>query len=57
MIDQIIGLIKKLFVKKGSGVGDSIGINGKYASVKDFYNENGLKRLEKQLKISFAKRY
>ena len=47
---------KIIYVKEGSGVGDSLGINGKYASVKDFYNENGSEKLEKQLKISFAKK-
>ena len=57
MIDQNYWFNQKIiYVKKGSGVGDSIGINGKYASVKDFYNENGSEKLEKQLKISFAKK-
>ena len=57
MIDQNYWFNQKIiYIKKGSGVGDSIGINGKYASVKDFYNENGSEKLEKQLKISFAKK-
>ena len=53
MIGQNIGLIKNYLYKKGSGVGD-FGINGNV--VRDFYNENGSEKLEKQLKISFAKK-
>ena len=32
---------KIIYVKKGTGVGDSLGIEGKYASVADFFNEDG----------------
>ena len=57
MIDQNYWFNQKIiYVKKGTGVGDSLGIVGKYASVKDFYNENGSEKLAKQLKISFAKK-
>ncbi|MAE14875.1 MAG: hypothetical protein CL821_04705 [Crocinitomicaceae bacterium] len=57
MIDQNYWFNQKMiYVKKGTGVGDSLGISGKYASVKDFYNENGSEKLEKQLQISFAKK-
>ena len=32
-----------IYVKKGTGVGDSLGIEGKYASVADFSMKMGLK--------------
>ena len=57
MLDKPYWLDQKIiYVKKGTGVGDSLGIEGKYASVKDFFNSNGTEKLEKQLKISFAKK-
>ena len=45
-----------IYVKKGTGVGDSLGIEGKYASVADFFNEDGSEKLGAQLQISFAKK-
>ena len=57
MIDKTYWLDQKLiYIKKGTGVSDSLGIEGKYASVKDFFNPNGSEKLEKQLQISFAKK-
>ena len=57
MIDQNYWVNQKMiYIKKGTGVGDSLGINGKYASVKDFFNDDGSEKLEKQLQISFAKK-
>ena len=57
MLDKPYWLEQKIiYIKKGTGVGDSLGIDGKYASVKDFFNNNGIEKLEKQLQISFAKK-
>jgi cytochrome c-type biogenesis protein CcsB len=57
MIDKTYWLDQKvIYIKKGTGVGDSLGISGKYASVKDFFNPSGGEKLEKQLQISFAKK-
>ena len=47
---------KIIYVKKGTGVGDSLEIDGKYASVADFFNEDGSEKLGTQLQISFAKK-
>ena len=47
---------KLIYVKAGTGIADSLGITGKYASIKDFVNENGEEKLLKQLKISFNKK-
>ena len=57
MIDQNYWVDQKMiYIKKGTGVGDSLSIKGKYASVKDFFNDDGSEKLEKQLQISFAKK-
>lgn len=47
---------KIIYVKKGTGVADSLGIQGKYASIKDFLDTNGQEKLLKQLQISFNKK-
>ena len=47
---------KLIYVKAGTGVADSLGITGKYASVKDFVNEKGEEKLLNQLNISFNKK-
>ena len=52
-----IGLIKKSFTSKSArACGDSLGISGKYASVADFFNEDGSEKLALQLQNSFAKK-
>ena len=57
MLDKPYWLDEKIiYIKKGTGVADSLGVEGKYASVKDFFNSDGTEKLEKQLKISFAKK-
>jgi hypothetical protein len=57
MIDKTYWLDQKvIYIKKGTGVVDSLGISGKYASVKDFFNPSCGEKLEKQLQISFAKK-
>ena len=48
---------KIIYVKGGTGVSDSLGIEGKYASVKDFLDSNGQEKLLTQLQKSFNKRH
>jgi cytochrome c-type biogenesis protein CcsB len=47
---------KIIYIKKGTGVADSLGIEGKYASVKDFFNPDGTEKLKELVQISFAKK-
>ena len=47
---------KIIYVKGGTGVSDSLGIEGKYASVKDFLDSNGQEKLLTQLQKSFNKK-
>ena len=47
---------KIIYIKKSTGVADSLGISGKYASVADFFNEDGSEKLALQLQNSFAKK-
>ena len=45
-----------IYIKKGTGVADSLGIEGKYASVKDFFNPDGTEKLKELVQLSFAKK-
>ena len=57
MIDSEFWTSQKLiYIKSKTGVADSLGLTGKYASVKDFINDKGEEKLLKQLKISFNKK-
>ena len=57
MLDKAYWLDQKIiYVKKGTGVSDSLGIDGKYASIRDFYNEDGTEKIGRQVKVSFAKK-
>ena len=57
MLDKAYWLDQKIiYVKKGTGVSDSLGIEGKYASIRDFYNEDGTEKIGSQVKTSFAKK-
>ena len=57
MLDKSHWLDQKIiYVKKGTGVGDSLEIQGKYASIRDFYNEDGTEKIGGLVKISFAKK-
>ena len=47
---------KIIYIKKGTGVADSLGIEGKYASVKDFFNLDGTEKLKELVQLSFAKK-
>ena len=47
---------KIIYIKKGTGVADSLGIEGKYASVKDFFNPDGTEKLKELVQSSFAKK-
>ena len=57
MLDKAYWLDQKIiYVKKGTGVSDSLGIEGKYASIRDFYNEDGTEKIGRVVKESFAKK-
>jgi len=47
---------KIIYIKKGTGVADSLGIEGKYASVRDFFNPDGTEKLKELVQLSFAKK-
>ena len=47
---------KIIYIKKGTGVSDSLGVEGKYASVKDFFNPDGTEKLKELVQKSFAKK-
>jgi cytochrome c-type biogenesis protein CcsB len=47
---------KIIYIKKGTGVADSLGIEGKYASVRDFFNLDGTEKLKELVQTSFAKK-
>ena len=47
---------KIIYIKKGTGVADSLGIEGKFASVKDFFNPDGTEKLKELVQIGFAKK-
>mgnify|MGYP006133069445 FL=1 len=47
---------KIIYIREGTGVGDSIGIVGKYASVNDFFNTDGTEKLKSLVQKSFAKK-
>ena len=47
---------KIIYIKKGTGVADSLGIEGKYASVKDFFKPDGTEKLKELVQSSFAKK-
>lgn len=47
---------KIIFIKRGTGVADSLGVEGKFASVKDFFNPDGTEKLKDLVQISFAKK-
>ena len=57
MLDKAYWLGQKIiYIKKNTGVGDSLGVTGKYASVKDFFNSDGSEKLAFQMQQSFAKK-
>ena len=57
MVDKKYWINQKIiYIKKSTGVADSLGISGKYASVADFFNEDGSEKLALQLQNSFAKK-
>ncbi len=57
MIDSEFWTSQKLiYVKRNTGVADSLGIEGRYASIKDFLDDKGQEKLIDQLKISFNKK-
>ena len=47
---------KIIYIKKGTGVADSLGIEGKFASVKDFFNPDGTEKLKELVQLGFAKK-
>ena len=57
MLDKSYWLDQKIiYIKKGTGVSDSLGISGKYASVNDFFNADRSEKLKKQIQNSFSKK-
>jgi cytochrome c-type biogenesis protein CcsB len=59
MLDKPYWLDQKIiYIRKGdaTGLSDSLGIEGNYASVNDFFNDDKTEKLKSQIQVSFSKK-